>query len=67
MIRFWRKRHDARLDTGGRQARERAEKALAETRAETPQIARFARELREIRRRNHLAEAFLQAARRGHD
>ena len=39
-------------------ARVRAEEALAEARVETPKLQRLAADLREIQRRNHLAEAF---------
>lgn len=63
----WRRRVQA--DTGGREAREHAEKQLeevvddlAETRAETPKYEALARDLRRIRQENHLAEAFLRAA-----
>jgi hypothetical protein len=62
MIRLWRRRRD--LTTGGQEARERAERELAQTRAETPKYAQLARDNRRIRERNGLAEAFLNAARR---
>ena len=39
-------------------ARERAEQALAEARAETPRLRHLAAQLREVQQRNHLAEAF---------
>lgn len=39
-------------------ARERAEKALATARAETPRLQYLAAQLREVQKRNHLAEAF---------
>lgn len=39
-------------------ARRRAEEALAEARAETPKFQLLAAQLREVQRRNHLAEAF---------
>jgi len=39
-------------------ARERAEKALAVAQAETPRLRQLAAQLREVQRRNHLAEAF---------
>lgn len=39
-------------------ARVRAEEALAAARAETPKLQLLAAQLREVQRRNHLAEAF---------
>jgi hypothetical protein len=50
-------------DTGGTEARQRAEVNLERVRAETREWERLGAELREIRRRNHLAETFLQATR----
>lgn len=50
------------LTTGGREAREKAEESLAATRQETKKYEALARDLREIRERNHLAEAFLHIA-----
>lgn len=49
-------------ETGGRQARERAERDLEATRAQTPGFRELARELHEIRQTNHLADAFMRAA-----
>lgn len=40
------------------EARKRAEKALAAAQAETPRLRYLAAQLREVQRRNHLAEAF---------
>lgn len=59
-------------DTGGREAREKAERELVQMRrqtievqAETPQYQKLSEDLREIHAvRNGLAEAFLTAARR---
>lgn len=48
--------------TGGREARERAERDLEAVRAETARYAELARDLRTIRERNHLALAFFKAA-----
>lgn len=39
-------------------ARIRAEDALAAAQAETPRLRHLASQLREVQRRNHLAEAF---------
>lgn len=39
-------------------ARKRAEEALAVARLETPRLRLLAAQLREVQRRNHLAEAF---------
>lgn len=39
-------------------ARKRAEEALAAAKAETPRLRHLAAQLREVQRRNHLAEAF---------
>jgi hypothetical protein len=39
-------------------ARKRAEAALTAARAETPRLQHLAAQLREVQRRNHLAEAF---------
>ena len=50
-------------DTGGKRAREAAERSLAQTRSETEKYAELGRDLREIRARNHLALAFIEAAR----
>ena len=62
----WQRRKSA--DTGGRRAREEAERSLERTRAETKKYAELGRDLREIRQRNHLAVTFIQAARgRDHD
>ena len=64
----WRTRRHRNLppaDTGGREARERAEENLERTVSETEKYARLARDLRRIRTDNHLAQAFLAAARRG--
>ena len=63
--RTWRHRNLPPADTGGREARERAEAELARTEAETEHYRRLARDLRRIRTDNHLAQAFLAAARRG--
>lgn len=51
--------------TGGAEARQRAERELERVQAETADYAALARDLREIRRRNHLAEAFQQIAPKG--
>ena len=56
----WRKHK--RPDTGGRQARLRAEKDLERVRSETQQYAELAEDLRRIGARNHLAAAFIIAA-----
>lgn len=50
-------------ETGGTQARKQAERDLEQTRAETEKYATLAEDLREIRQRNHLAIAFIHAAR----
>lgn len=55
-------RHRREPPTEGRQAREKAEADLRRVREETPQWESLAAELREIRRRNNLAETFLRAA-----
>lgn len=49
-------------DTGGAQARKRAERELERMRAETPKYVELGADLREIREKNHLALAFLHAA-----
>ena len=46
----------------GREARVQAEADLARTEAETERYAELGRDLRRIRRQNHLAQAFLKAA-----
>jgi len=46
-------------------ARKRAETALAAARSETPRLRALAEQLREVQRRNHLAEAF-EYTLRGH-
>ena len=46
----------------GTKAREKAERELEATREETNYYRDLSRELRAIRERNHLAEAFLTAA-----
>jgi len=46
-------------------ARERAEDALERARAQTPTLRALAAQLREVQRRNHLAEAFEHAL-KGH-
>lgn len=48
-----------------RNARKRAEVALRVAKAQTPTFDRIAADLREIREKNHLAEAFEHAL-RGH-
>jgi hypothetical protein len=48
-----------------RNARKRAEAALKVAKAQTPTLDRIAADLREIREKNHLAEAFEHAL-RGH-
>lgn len=52
-------------ETGGREARQRAEVALEQTRAETAQYQDIARGNRRVREENHLGLAFLAAAERG--
>lgn len=44
-------------------ARERAEEALERAQSQTPMFRSLARDLREVQRRNHLAEAFEHALR----
>lgn len=56
----FRRRED--LTTGGREARERAEKSLEKTRSETEWFAALGRDLQRIREHNHLADAFLHIA-----
>lgn len=46
-------------------AHKRAEDALARTRSQTPIFRALANDLREIQKRNHLAEAFEHALRGG--
>jgi hypothetical protein len=53
------------LDTGGSKARKRAEVELRRVKVETQEYAELAADLREIRRRNHLAETFLRATNGG--
>lgn len=55
-------KHRPRPATEGTQARVKAEQDLERTRAETPKYAELGRDLREIRERNHLALAFIHAA-----
>lgn len=52
------------LETGGQEAREKAERDLEATRAETVRYAELGAEVRQIRVDNHLALAFLRAATR---
>lgn len=52
------RRHDPCPSPDAVAARRRAEEALAEARAETPRLQNLAASLREVQRRNHLAEAF---------
>lgn len=55
----WKQRAD---DVGsGQAARIQAERALDAERARTPEVIRLARELRELRQRNHFAEAIGKA------
>ena len=61
MFTRWRKKPPP--DTGGRQARIRAERELERVREQTREYAELAADLREIGSRNHLAVAFLIAAR----
>ena len=60
----WRRVEQPRM--GGQEAREKAERELEATRDETPYFKRLADEMRLIRERNHLAEAFQHAAHRRH-
>lgn len=62
-MKWFRKRSDVG-DTGGKEAREQAEKDYAETVAETERVKELARDLLEIRENNHLAEAFMLAVKR---
>ena len=48
--------------TSDRPDPEAAQRDLERTRAETEQVRLFSLELRALRQRNHLAEAFLRAA-----
>lgn len=67
MIRRWFRRPPT-MPSDGTKAREQAERDLAATRAETPYYQRLSFDLRAIREENHLAEAFLTAARgRAHE
>lgn len=52
------RRHESAPSPDATAARKRAEDALAEARAETPRLQHLAAQLREVQRRNHLAEAF---------
>ena len=65
MIRRWFRRPPPPQPSDGTKAREQAERDLAAVRAETPYYQRLSRDLRTIRERNHLAEAFLSAAQGG--
>lgn len=47
-------------------ARHRAEEALERARSQTPMYRDLAEQLREVRERNHLAEAFEHTFKRGH-
>lgn len=54
----FRRRNKPRPSPDAVAARLRAEEALAAARAETPKLQQLAAQLREVQRRNHLAEAF---------
>lgn len=57
----WRPWRRVDRDTGGRAARERAERDLAAVRRVTPQVTQLANELRAIRETNGFAAGIRQA------